>query len=226
MLTPFGSSGPLIRAGDRQGWLRFIGAHMAGGGGGFRLTAEGKLPGAATVPLRGPTSSVAPSLSTAWCPRPCHRSCSGKWEAHTGCLSDQKTLPMGCSVRRKEAFHPDSWARAGHMGLQHGSQTACGCGLGRWRLVAAPPPMSPPRGGLAAGTSPGSGAPDAAGLRRHLFAGRHRGRQRPECTPPHPHVASQPGSGSWVVPGWMGSKPRTLPQQCTAWFLETSPQRP
>ena len=27
-------------------------------------------------------------------------------------------------------------------------------------------------------------------------------------------------------PGWTGSKPRTLSQQCTAWFLETSPQRP
>ena len=111
MLTPFGSSGPLIRAGDRQGWLRFIGAHMAGGGGGFRLTAEGKPPGAATVPLRGPTSSVAPSLSTAWCPRPCHRSCSGKWEAHTGCLSDQKTLPMGCSVRTLYFFRIQNTCR-------------------------------------------------------------------------------------------------------------------
>lgn len=216
MLTPFGSSGPLIRAGDGQGWLRFIGARMAGGGGGFRLTAEGKPPGAATVPLQGPTSSVAPSLSTAWCPRPCRRSYSGKWEAHTGCLSDQKTLPVGCSVRREEAFHPVSWARAGHMGLQRGSQMACGCGLGRWRLVAAPPPD------FTWQWSPRCCGPEEAPVRRktqrETVAGAH--------TTPSPRGFSEPGSGSRVGPGWMGSKPRTLPQQCTAWFLETSPQRP
>lgn len=54
VLTPFGSSGPLIRAGDGQGWLRFTGAHVAAGGGGVRLTAEGKPPGAATVPCEDP----------------------------------------------------------------------------------------------------------------------------------------------------------------------------
>lgn len=102
-------------------------------------------------------------------------------------------------MRREEAIRPGGWARAGHMGLQHGSQTACGCGLGRWRMVASPPPMSPPRGGLAAGTSSGSGAPDAVDLRGHLLTGRRRRRQRPVRTPPHPHAASQ---SRVLVLGW------------------------